>query len=144
MMDSTTTRKLGTIWRRHTIHSNTQPGTDYRLEINMATTHHESKTENKSNIQTPISNTEINKLHTQNKRHATRTHIKSIQTTQNKILRTAMGATRLTPTDELHNRAKTKKITTIITDRNADFYHKTSNHENPAIRRLGTYDIDNT
>ncbi|KAJ8874765.1 hypothetical protein PR048_025631 [Dryococelus australis] len=60
-------------------------------------------------------------------------HIKSIQTTQNKILRTAVAATRLTPTDELHHRVKTKKIITIIMDRNTDFYHKINNHENPTI-----------
>ncbi|KAJ8881790.1 hypothetical protein PR048_018276 [Dryococelus australis] len=75
--------------------------------------------------------------------HVAHTYIKAIQTTQNKILRVAMGATRLTPTDELHDRAKTKTITTIIKDRNVTFYQQTSDHMNPAIQK-GTYDIDNT
>nr|CAD7391991.1 unnamed protein product [Timema cristinae] len=72
--------------------------------------------------------------------YAAGTHIKKLQTVQNKVLRTITGTDIRTRVDHLHEITKTKTLQEIFKERREMFYKQSAEHENPLIRKLGNYD----
>nr|CAD7429701.1 unnamed protein product [Timema monikensis] len=63
--------------------------------------------------------------------YAAGTHIKKLQTVQNKVLRTITGTDIRTRVDHLHEITKTKTLQEIFKERREKFYKQSAEHENP-------------
>ena len=72
--------------------------------------------------------------------YAAETHIKKLQTIQNKTLRLISGAPWFIRGAQIHNDYKIKTIWEIIQDRTKTFYEKTKHNDNTLIQDLGNYD----
>nr|CAD7196590.1 unnamed protein product [Timema douglasi] len=72
--------------------------------------------------------------------YAAGTHIKKLQTIQNKVLRTITGTDIRTRVDHLHEITKTKTLQEIFKERREKFYKQSAEHGNPLIQKLGNYD----
>ena len=75
--------------------------------------------------------------------HAARSHVKKLQTVQNRILYMATKLPSITPTKDLHEAAQIQTIKDFIESAAKNFYYNCQDNNNPHIARLGTYDCQN-
>ena len=68
-----------------------------------------------------------------------KTHIKKLQTAQNKNLRMVLSAPYRTRTQLLHKRSNIPLITPFIAKLTESFYKKSAKSENRLVQRLGVY-----